>query len=222
MNAPRRVHAVTAFSLCAALVLSAAATPVQTPAPELGPLPGKGLAQHPFLYCGEWQRRSISDQTMYIVRDGRIVWSYTNPHRGELGDCHRLRNGNILFSRQFGASEVTPDKRIVWNYDGPPGTEIHTAWPADGERVLIGKDDLPGISLYTVQEVTRLANGNTLINNWVGSVAQENWPTVVQLIEVTPDKKVVWALRDWTTLGPASSTQLLDEPGAAERGQLQR
>ena len=59
-------------------------------------------------------------------------------------DCHRLRNGNILFSRQFGASEVTPDK------------------------------------------------------------------------------KVVWALRDWTTLGPASSTQLLDEPGAAERGQLQR
>ena len=32
----------------------------------------------------------------------------------------------------------------------------------------------------------------------------------------------VWALRDWTTLGPASSTQLLDEPGAAERGQLQR
>ena len=332
MQAPRRVRAVTAFSLCAALVLSAAATPVQTPTPELAPLPGKGLAQHPFLYCGEWQRRSISDQTMYIVRDGRIVWSYTNPHRGELGDCHRLRNGNILFSRQFGASEVTPDKRIVWNYDGPPGTEIHTAWPVDGDRVLImqngnpatllivnkrnnrveqtltlptrvpagvhgqfrhvrmtrdghflvahmdlgkvveygkdgkelwsvaapsawaavrlkngntlisgnqhgyvrevnrqgevvweiGKNDLPGISLYTVQEVTRLANGNTLINNWVGSVAQENWPTVVQLIEVTPDKKVVWALRDWTTLGPASSTQLLDEPGAAERGQLQR
>jgi len=305
---------------------------MQTPAPELTPLPGNGLAQHPFLYCGEWQRRSISDQTMYIVRDGRIAWSYTNPQRGELGDCHRLLNGNILFSRQFGASEVTPDKRIVWNYDGPPGTEIHTTWPVDRDRVLImqngnpatllivnkrnnrvertltlptrvpggvhgqfrhvrmtrdghflvahmdlgkvveydkngkelwsvaapsawaavrlkngntlisgnqhgyvrevnregqivweiGKNDLPGIPLYTVQEVTRLANGNTLINNWVGSVAQENWPTVVQLIEVTPDKKVVWALRDWTTLGPASSTQLLDEPGAAERGQLQR
>ena len=329
MRTPHSTCAVTTLSLCA-LVLSAAAA--QSPAPVLAPLPGKGLAQHPFLYCGEWQRRSISDQTMYIVRDGKIVWSYTNPHRGELGDCHRLQNGNILFSRQFGASEVTPDKRIVWNYDGPPGTEIHTTWPVDRDRVLImqngnpatllivnkrnnrvertltvptrvptgvhgqfrhvrmtreghflvahmdlgkvveydkdgkelwsvaapsawaavrlkngntlisgnqhgyvrevnrqgqvvweiGKNDLPGISLYTVQEVTRLANGNTLINNWVGSVAQENWPTVVQLIEVTPDKKVVWALRDWTTLGPASSTQLLDEPGAAERGQLQR
>jgi len=32
---------------------------------------------------------------------------------------------------------------------------------------------------------------------------------------VTPDKKVVWALRDWTILGPASSTQLLDQ--ASER-----
>jgi hypothetical protein len=284
-------------------------------------LPGKGLAQHPFLYCGEWQNRSTSQQTIHIVRDGKIVWSYTNPLKGELGDCTMLSNGNIVFSRQFGASEISPDKKIVWDYEGPAGVEIHTAYPIDGERVLImqngnpakllvlrktdnhveteltlatrnptgthgqfrhirmtkagtflvahmdlgkvveydrtGKElwsvdapsawaavrlkngntlisgnqhgyvrevnpkgetvweinahDLPGIQLYTVQEVSRLANGNTLINNWVGSVPQADWPTVVQLIEVTPDKKVVWALRDWTTLGPASSTQLLDE-----------
>jgi len=37
-----------------------------------------------------------------------------------------------------------------------------------------------------------------------------------------PDKKVVWALRDWDTLGPASNIQLLDEPGVAENGDLQR
>jgi len=314
------------------LIVGSLSLAAQSPVNNLEPLPGTGLAQHPFLYCGEWQRRSISDQTMYIVRDGKIVWSYTNPLRGELGDCSRLENGNILFSRQFGASEITPDKKIVWNYDGPEGTEIHTTWPVDRDRVLImqngnpaklmiinkrsgetekslvlptrnppgvhgqfrhvrmtaeghflvahldlgkvveydaqGKDvwsvdapsawaavrlkngntlisgnqhgyvrevnaqreivweinknDLPGIPLYTVQEVSRLANGNTLINNWVGSVPLAEWPAVVQLIEVTRDKKVVWALRDWTTLGPASSTQLLDEPGAAERGQLQR
>jgi hypothetical protein len=74
----------------------------------------------------------------------------------------------------------------------------------------------------SIQEVTRLANGNTLINNWVGGVVEEDWPKVVQLIEVTPDKKVVWALRDWTILGPASSTQLIDDPGVAEMRQLQR
>ena len=70
--------------------------------------------------------------------------------------------------------------------------------------------------------MTRLANGNTLINNWPAGAAREDWPNVVQLIEVTPAKKVVWALRDWNTLGPASSTQLLDQPGAAEKRQLQR
>jgi hypothetical protein len=50
----------------------------------------------------------------------------------------------------------------------------------------------------------------------------EDWPKTVQLIEVTPGKKVVWALRDWKTLGPASATQLLDEPGVPENGDLQR
>jgi hypothetical protein len=300
---------------------------------ELPPLPGKGLAQHPFLYCGEWQNRSTSQQVMYIIRGGKVVWSYTNPLKGELGDCSMLSNGNILFSRQLGASEITPDKKIVWNYDAPPGTEIHTTWPVGGDRVLImqngnpakamvinkitnqvekeltlptrvpasthgqfrhirmtpdgnflvahmdlgkvveyspdgkelwsvaapsawaavrlkngntlisgnqrgwvrevnfkgetvweiNKDDLSGMPLYTVQEVSRLANGNTLINNWAGSASSmADWPKIAQVIEVTPDKRVVWALRDWTTLGPASSTQLLDEPGAAEKGELQR
>lgn len=320
---------------CACLLRFAAgqaAVSTSTPlATGIDTLPGKGMAQHPFLYCGEWQNRSTSQQTIYIIRNGEVVWSYTNPLKGELGDCTMLSNGNIVFSRQFGASEITRSKEVVWNYDAPPGTEIHTAYPIDGARVLImqngnpaklmliykpdnkvekeltlearssnphgqfrhvrmtqagtflvahmdfgdvveydqkgnqlwsvpapsawaavrlkngntlisgnqhgyvrevnpkgetvweiKKDDLPGIPLYTVQEVARLANGNTLINNWVGSVRLADWPKVVQLIEVTPEKKVVWALRDWTVLGPASSTQLLDEPGVVEKRELQR
>ncbi|MCU1238724.1 MAG: hypothetical protein JWP63_6691 [Candidatus Solibacter sp.] len=285
-------------------------------------LSATAFAQHSFLYCGEWQHRSTSNQVMHIVREGKVVWSYTNPLKGELGDCSQLANGNILFSRQFGASEITPDKKIVWNYDGPAGTEIHTTWPVDADRVLImrngnpakalvidkrtnrverewvlptrvptgthgqfrhirmtakgnllvahmdlgkvveytpdgkevwsvdapsawaavrlkngntlisgnqrgyvrevnpkgetvweiNKDDLPGIPLLTVQEVSRLANGNTLINNWAGSLPSAEWPNTFQLIEVTPAKKVVWTLKDWTVLGPASSTQLLDGP----------
>ena len=61
-----------------------------------------------------------------------------------------------------------------------------------------------------------------MICNWVGGVKRPDWPTVVQVIEVTPDKKVVWALQDWKNLGPSSSIQLLDERGAAEKGELQR
>jgi uncharacterized protein YbdZ (MbtH family) len=38
----------------------------------------------------------------------------------------------------------------------------------------------------------------------------------------TRDKKVVWVLRNWTTLGPASSTQLLDERGGTGKRRLER
>jgi hypothetical protein len=317
---------------------SGPATPAvqATPTPEAKPaepvtLPGNGLAQHPFLYCGEWDTRR-PQQTMFIIRDGKVVWTYSISNKEELDDCTLMTNGNIVFTRRTGASEITRDKKIVWNYDAPEGTEVHAAQPIGKNKVLImqngnpaklmlinkkrgkvekeivlptrdpnhvhgqfrhirmtksgtflvahldlgkvveynkdgkelwsvpapsawaavrlkngntlisgnqngwvrevnsrgetvweiNKDDLPGIHLYTVQEVERLANGNTLINNWIGGVKRPDWPTVVQLIEVTPDKKVVWALKDWETLGPASSTQLLDQPGVPENGDQQR
>jgi Mal s 1 allergenic protein-like len=294
-------------------------------------LSGNGLAQHPFLYCGEWDTRK-SVQTIYLVKDGKVVWTYTVPNKDELDDCTMLSNGNILFARRGGATEVTPQKKVVWNYDAPPGTEIHTAQPIGKYQVLlmqngnparllivnkltgrvemehfvttgnpehthpqfrhvrltnsgtfllphldmgkvieynanweeiwsvdapsawaavrlkngntlisgneqsyvrevnpkgetvweINRNDLPGITLHTVQEVNRLANGNTVICNWFGSAKQPEWPSIVQVIEVTPEKRVVWTLRDWENLGPASTIQLLDEPGVAENGDLQR
>ncbi|MGC9944771.1 MAG: hypothetical protein ABSF64_00105 [Bryobacteraceae bacterium] len=59
----------------------------------------------------------------------------------------------------------------------------------------MGRTTLPGIPLFTVQEVARLANGNTLIDNWSG-LASDLLQTGVQSIDVTPDKRVVWALLD--------------------------
>jgi Mal s 1 allergenic protein-like len=327
---PRPFRRLIVAGVAAALGLQLHGSASQ--AANTGELPGKGLAQHPFLYCGEWENRGRSDQVMRIIRGGNVVWSYAIPGNQEYGDCTLMKNGNIVFSRRLGASEITPEKKIVWNYDAPPKTEIHTAQPIGRDRVLImqngdpakaiiiqkktgkivrefsipvrrpenvhgqvrhirwtkaetllvahldlgkvveydkggkeiwsvdapsawaavrlkngntlisgnqhgwvrevnphgdvvwevNKNDLPGITLETVQEVSRLANGNTLINNWAGSRPFEEWPAVVQVIEVTPDKKVVWALRDWNTFGPASSTQLLDEPGVPENGDQQR
>jgi hypothetical protein len=37
----------------------------------------------------------------------------------ELGDATMLSNGNIVFCRKVGASEITPDKKIIWNIDAP-------------------------------------------------------------------------------------------------------
>ncbi|MEO8736307.1 MAG: hypothetical protein ABI380_07175 [Edaphobacter sp.] len=312
-------------------------------APALTALPGKGLAQHPFLYCGEWNYTSPL-QTMYLVRNGKVAWSYSiplnvtvygKPDKEEFSDCTRLSNGNILFSRRFGASEITPAKKMIWNYDAPIHTEVHSAQAVGKDRVLltqngnpaklllinirtnkvekelvlptahpdqihgqfrrahmtrsgtflvahmdlnkvveydssgkeiwstpspspwdavrlkngntlvsgnqygfvreidpkgktvweVTKDELPGFPLDDVQGVSRLANGNTLISNWVsGNTKPADWPSTVQFVEVTPAKKVVWALRQWNNpnLGPASSIQLLDQPGIPENGDLKR
>ena len=46
-----------------------------------------------------------------------------------------LTNGNVLFAHQFAITEITADKKVVWNYDAPANTEIHTAQPFSAESV---------------------------------------------------------------------------------------
>jgi outer membrane protein assembly factor BamB len=304
----------------AALSVSAAQSAV-APGPQApAVLPGKGLAEHNFFYAGE-----AKDERMFIVRQGRIAWSYTHPGRGEISDAVLLPSGNVLFAHQYAITEITADQKVVWNYDAPTNTEIHTAQPIDANRVWfvqngdpakfmvvnkvtgkierefvlpvknpkgvhgqfrqarltaagtllvahmdlgkVAEYDLDGKSLWSVevpgawsakplgngnilatsnrgqvreidrqgktvwewtradapdytisnlQTAVRLSNGNTIINNWFnqwsGKVDPANPP--VQAIEVTPDKKVVWALRSWTPpadLGPSTTIQVLGE-----------
>jgi hypothetical protein len=288
-------------------------------------LPGSGLAQHDFFYAGESKA-----ERMYIVRGGQIVWAYTHPGKGEISDAVLEPDGNILFAHQFGVTEISADKKVLWNYDAPPKTEIHTAQPigtnsiwfiqnrnapmfvvinkANGNiehqfplavkdtnsihgqfrqarltdrgtilvaHMSLGKVveyDLDGKELWSVavsgvwsakplangnilaassrkfvreinrrgdtvwewtaadaldykftnvQTAVRLSNGNTIINNWFNQWSEKldvtNAP--VQAIEVTPDKKIVWALRAWTAsadLGPSTTIQVLDSFSAAK------
>jgi hypothetical protein len=44
----------------------------RAPAPDI--LPGNGLAQHDFLYAGEWDTRKDS-QTVFLLRKGQVVWT---------------------------------------------------------------------------------------------------------------------------------------------------
>ena len=112
-------------------------------------LPGKGLPQHPFFYAGEDKL-----QNMFIVKDGKIVWSHTMPNsRGEISDAFLRANGNILFAHQFGVTEISPQKTIVWHLDAPRGREIHTAQPLAGERVMYVENGDPP-RLIVVNKVT--------------------------------------------------------------------
>ncbi|MEO8564449.1 MAG: hypothetical protein ABI601_20410, partial [bacterium] len=105
-------------------------------------LAGNGLAQHSFLMTGEWDHRN-AEQTIHVVRKGKLDWSYGIPTKDssgatqELGDATMLTNGNILFSRKTGASIVTPAKRIIWDYPAPKGTEIHSVQALGAERVAM-------------------------------------------------------------------------------------
>jgi len=123
------------------------------------------------------------------------IWSMDAP---STWGAVRLENGNTLISgNQHGyVREVNAAGAIVWE---------------------INKDDLPGFPLYTVHGVARLSNGNTLFSNWGGFLRKEDWNKVVQVIEVTPEKKVVWALYQWKDpdLGPSSCVQVLDDGGMA-------
>ncbi len=102
-------------------------------------LPGRGLAQHDFFYAGEG-----SQENMYLVRNGALAWSYEDPAtEGEISDATRLSNGNILFAHQFGLTEITPGKKVVWNYHPPSGYEVHTAQPIGNDRVLFIQNGNP-------------------------------------------------------------------------------
>jgi hypothetical protein len=110
----------------------------------------------------------------------------------------RLKNGNTLITdeQDILTREVNPKKETVWELR--PG-------------------DLPEPYRYiNTQSATRLANGNTIICSRGGDGKGP------QLVEVTPDKKVVWVLWDWAHFGPATAVQILDDPGIPEKpGQSQ-
>ena len=90
-----------------------------------------------------------------------------------------------------------------------------TAWE------FIPVEELPDYKVTGLQTATRLANGNTLLNNWLNQWSTTSDPSSapVQAWEVSPEKKVVWALRSWRepNLGPATTIQLLDEASAPEK-----
>lgn len=298
---------------------------------HIGDGPGNGIAEHPMLYAGEGYNNIL------LVNEGKVIWNYFTGPRGEIDDVWLLTNGHVLFTNQFGVEEITPQKEIVWHYDAPPGSEIHSCQPIGLKKVLLVQNGLPpklmvidkrankaevehalaaesltdpktvhpqfrriritakgtylvpflklnkvveydkhfneiwsyeiptpwaaarlhngntlitdehdklvrevtprhetvwefkqsdlpsDVVLHNLQTAERLANGNTVIFSSTGGTKRENRPNIIQAIEVTPNKKLVWLLQDWKNLGPATTAQFLDQPGVPEKpGDLQR
>ncbi|MDR3620571.1 MAG: PQQ-binding-like beta-propeller repeat protein [Paludisphaera borealis] len=141
------------------------------------------LANGHYLVCQE-----LDGAVHEYAPDGAIVWSYrldldgrpaTPGHDGhgtEVFGALRLASGNTLIATGNGnrVIEVDPAGQVVWS---------------------IGHDELPGIHLKWVTSLAELPNGHIVFGNTHAG------PDNPQLIEVTRDKKVVWALRNFHTFG---------------------
>ncbi|MBI25107.1 MAG: hypothetical protein CMN05_16160 [Roseibacillus sp.] len=118
---------------------------------------------------------------------GKVVRTITGIH----GPFHvvALANGNILIGGGYGKQviEVAPDDSVVWK---------------------VTNEDLPGEPFHFAAGIQRLANGNTVVANWAGHVGKA--PTS-QLLELTPEKKIIWKFNDWKNFTAMSNMQVLDE-----------
>jgi hypothetical protein len=86
-------------------------------------------AAHPFLCCDY-----NANKVCVVSAEGKIEWEY--PCKSPQ-DCWRLPNGNYLFCFVNGALEVTPDKKVVWEYKAPARVEVHACQPLPDGNVLV-------------------------------------------------------------------------------------
>ena len=106
----------------------------------------------------------------------------------------RLTNGNTLIAcgdmikGQAQVIEVDPEGHVVWS---------------------VRNGDIPGIDLKFMTGFHRLPNGNTVMSNWLGHGQFGKAP---HIIEVTPEKKVVWTFADHLTMKTVSQVVILDAP----------
>ena len=153
----------------------------------------KGTYLAPFLRMGK---------VVEYDKDFHEIWTYAIPTPWAAA---RLRNGNTLITDEHDklVREVSPKGETVWEF---------------------GQADLPAdVVLHNLQTAERLANGDTVIFSSTGGTKKEDKPGILQAVEVTREKKLVWVLQDWKDLGPATTAQFLDQPGVPEKpGDLQR
>lgn len=121
--------------------------------------------------------------------DGKPVWTFKTP--GGPHSVTRLANGNTLIACGDNGTpcllEVTPDGKTVWE---------------------LSNTDLPGQPLKFLTGFHKLPNGNVLLSNWVG---HGKFGTAPHLLEITPDKKVVWTFNDHKTFKTIATVQVFSD-----------
>ncbi len=161
---------------------------------------------------------------------GKITWQHP-AQRPQ--DIWVLPSGNILFSHLKGATEVTREKEVVWEYETAEGNEVHASQPLPGGRVMVAESgpmqivevDRGGkvvktVKLKTDQKSThhqmrcarKIANGNYLVGQYGDGVMREYGPTG-EIVREIPHKMAFSGIRlpSGNTLIAAGDTHQLQE-----------
>jgi hypothetical protein len=178
-----------------------------------------------------------------VNREGKImvevaIQGQNTNHHMESRMARKLANGNYLVPQlhDMVVREYTPEGKIVWEFKAPEAPK--NCWPFTAIRlpngntyinlthgntaVEVDKDgkivwqlsnaDLPAALLNDPCGAQRLPNGNTVICSYAIGVNR------TKLIEVTPDKKVVWTFTE--EQGPGvHEVQILDTDGKPVEGE---
>ena len=125
-------------------------------------MPGKGLAQHDFLYAGEAKTRDV-----YIVRAGKVDWEFHDTSvEGEISDAVMASNGNIVIAHQHGVKVIDQSRKTLWAYTAEEKHEIHTAQFIGNDKVIFIQSGLrprimvANIKTNTVEREVAIPAGN--------------------------------------------------------------
>ncbi len=177
-----------------------------------------------------------------VVKEIRLLPEGKNGGHLYMRNARRLQNGHYLVTH-YGAQvvkEYDSEGKVVQEIPAPSGPHSAFRLPnghtviacgdavkegakvfevdADGKTVWsIASNELPGISFKFMTGLQRLPNGNTVMSNWLG---HGNFGKAPHIIEVTPDKKVVWTFADHKTMRTISSIQILDVAGDVTKGEI--
>ncbi|MDG2468026.1 MAG: hypothetical protein P8M80_01990 [Pirellulaceae bacterium] len=122
---------------------------------------------------------------------GKTVWEYKSPWWAN--DAFRLENGNTLIGGKGGIVEVSPEKKVIWEYKNNEGATLVVAKPTNHGTILAGwtnglarEIDRAGKATWEyrtnklLSDVFRDNNGHTLF-------AED-----LEIFEIDQDKKIIW------------------------------
>ena len=166
------------------------------------------------------------DRDGNLLKEVKLKIAKPDPHH-DTRLVRKLDNGNYLVAHesQGVAREYDPAGKVVWEHN--VGSKLYGVSRlsngntligcGDGHRVLevdpsgkevwsLNESDIPGVRLTWVTTAERLPSGNTLIVNCHAG------PENPQIIEVTPDKKLVWSFKDFEHFGNALPVARVIDP----------